>query len=138
MFTDADIKFVLKYAEIIGRRNPNNHFSNLNESNVKIDTSDVENDTLVLDGAFIQREPTLLPGIVPRAGELFVVYVPCVIRGSYWEPDDYDSKEIGSAENLTDALILLYLYSEEEFLNDAAGCLHYEMDKDLLEEKPWD
>lgn len=136
MFTEKDVEYVLKFSEMVGRRNPKNHFSNLNRIKVNVDTTEVDGDTLLLDGAYIQCSSALLPGIVPRNGKLFTVYVPCVIPGSYWEPDDYDFKEIGTAKNLSDALNLLYLYSEEEFLHDAAGCLLYELNQEQSQEQP--
>lgn len=100
---------------------------------VSIGSVDAENDTLHLNGAYIQKVIEDVPAIVPRKAVRFEVSVPCMVRGMCDEPDYDGIRVIGTADSLIQAVQELVMYECSERYADVAQASVYEMDKELSE-----
>jgi hypothetical protein len=137
MFTEKDVEYVLKFSKMIGRRNPDNHISNLTKKDVSIEETEIEKDTLVFYDAYIHCFFGVKSGIVPRIGKIYNIYVsvPRFLPGNS-EPDDWDYEQIDSVTNLFDALKILYLYGEDKFIDNMSEGMHHELNQEQSQEQP--
>jgi len=85
-----------------------------------------ENDTIEINGAYtitrvIRAETTeTLVSAHHRETFKYVVYEPCLIPGSYWEPEEWDISEVGVFDSLADAVRAIFLRECEGTFNLAA------------------
>jgi hypothetical protein len=62
----------------------------------------------------------------------FTVYVGCVIPSSYWEPESYDSIELGTFETLYEAVLFVAKHSVEQvFQQYMEGEAEYQLDMEI-------
>lgn len=113
-FTERDVKYAQSIFEALGLK-----------YHVSIETLESENDSLDIDGATIQKVISEVPAIIPRKAVQFIVSIPYVIPGNYWEPDYPDIKEIATVDNFHAALCELYLQDCTTKFYDAVQGVSY-------------
>lgn len=130
-FTQSDIKFVLSLAKGLGAcKQHGRWFQNLAEKGealIDLSSCDNENDWMDISECSIQKVQTDIPGIVPRHGVKYVVFIPQYIASTnHWEPDDVDIKEIGTFDSLAEAFSEFYALEAQTFARDNAMAVAYE------------
>lgn len=124
-FTQRDVEYVHTLFEALDTLRP---------FNIELYTTEQTDDTLVINGATIQKVVGTVPAIVPREAIRFIVCIPYVVHGGHWEPDDVDFNEVATEDSLHKALCVLYMFECRDKFDNVVQGVQYEHDKALEEQ----
>lgn len=132
-FTNNDLQYVVALCESL--QHPSfgtaGQWMKFHAPDASLQSVDEEDDTIDTPNFTIQMvtEDEDWFGIT-RKSTRYVVSVPVVVPGGYYQPDDVDLRGIGDATNLPDAVLLVYQYAAQEVFCDAVQSLQYNREKE--------